>query len=115
MEKIKQTLFDLISNIFRPQAEIVASDQLASEYKIRITWKEYYEPQDKVRPVNPVIITFQDYVLDDLINLPSGEFQSYLPKIARYIGQRLVEYEAGIDRGAYTSVQPFYIDIPAII
>jgi hypothetical protein len=114
MENVKERFVATIKQWF-PDADLQTDPKTVDSLKVRLTERVYVAELDKQRRTNPIIIHVSEHVLSDLSHLTAEQLKRAFQAIKGYVDHRLGEYDAGLLRDAYTTTQPFHIDIPTSI
>lgn len=114
MEAVKEQLVEVIRHWF-PEADLQTDPQAGRALKVRLTERVFVAELDKERRTNPIIIHASEDVLSDLSHLTDEQLSRAFQTIKGYVDHRLGEYDAGLLRDAYSTTQPFHIDIPTSV
>jgi hypothetical protein len=114
MESVKEQFVATIRQWF-PNADLETDPQTVDALKVRLTERVYVPELDKQRRTNPIIIHVSEHVHSDLSHLTGEQLKRAFQAIKGYVDHRLGEYDSGLLRDAYSTTQPFHIDIPTSI
>lgn len=114
MESVKQQFVATIGHWF-PEADLQTDPEAGRALKVRLTERVFVAELDKERRTNPIIVHASQDVLSDLSHLTDVQLSRAFQSIKGYVDHRLEEYDAGLLRDAYSTTQPFHIDIPTSV
>lgn len=114
MESVKEQFVATIKQWF-PDANLQTDPHAVHSLKVRLTERVYVAELDKERRTNPIIIHVSEHVLSDFSYLTAEQLKHAFQAIKGYVDHRLGEYDSGLLRDAYSTTQPFHIDIPTSI
>ncbi len=114
MQSVKEQFVATIKQWF-PYADLQTDPHSVDSLKVRLTERVYVAELDKQRRTNPIIIHVSEHVLSDLSHLTAEHLKRAFQAIKGYVDHRLGEYNSGLLRDAYSTTQPFHIDIPTSI
>jgi hypothetical protein len=114
LKAVKEQLVEVIRQWF-PDEDLQTDPQAGNAFKARLTKSVFVAELDKERRTNPIIIHASEDVLSDLSHLTLEQRARAFQAIKGYVDHQLVEYDVGLLRDAYSTTQPFHIDIPTSV